>query len=315
MHKHIKTAALLLLVTMPFFIFGIIHSQKQIYVMSRGNYFFENTRNNAAVKEITIKFTENNQISVSLQDGLWRIKEADDYYAATVKINLLIKLLRGMTIYRADNLAPQDIDKYMQKSITIESKTDDGTVIDTALIAPKNDKNKYHYALLNQQPYLYQITGDISLLSPMLMEWVHSPVLRIDDHFVKRFKSDNFNAFRRISSEELKNVETMDNVPYLYAFLSLFHYLTASEIKHTTNFDIQRFSKHKRYEITLFNGIIYILNIYSDNNEYWLSVRMDKEKLITKDAATALNESSLFYDGWYFKLNKAIGEQLFSFVF
>lgn len=315
MSKHIKIAAYLLLFTIPFFILGTVHNQKQIYVMSRGNYFFDNTRNNADIKEITLSFEEDKRISIALQDGLWRIKEADDYYASIPKINSLIKLIRSMTIYRTDNLMPQDIETHMQNSINIVSKTENGTVIDNAYIAPKNDKNKYHYAMLNNKPYLYQVTGNISLLSPKLMEWVHSPILRIEDQQIKRFKSDNFMASRRILSEELKNTETKEDASFLYAFISHFHYLTADEIKHTTNFNPQKYPLHKRYEITLFNGIIYVINVYSNDQEYWLTVRMDKEKLITKEAINILNETKLFYEGWYFKLNNATGEALFSFIF
>lgn len=313
MQRHIKIALILLFITLPFFIFGLLRSQKQIYVMSRGNYFFEKTRSSLDIKEIVLTFDKNRQITILLQDGLWRIKEADDYYAALPKINSLIQLIRGMVVYRADKLLPNDTEKYMSSSIKIESKTD-SKIVDSAIIAPKTSKNKYHYAMLNNQPYLYQITGNVSL-SPIVMDWIHTPILHIDYTQIKKINVGDFNAFRNTSTKELRNTDTNKDASYLYAFINHFHYLVAEAIKHTTHFNLQKYPQHKRYEITLFNGLIYIIQVYSDGQEYWLSVHLNKEKLIGGDVSNFLKENNMFYDGWYFKINNTVGEQLFSFVF
>lgn len=282
--------------------------------MSRGNYFFEKTRNSSDVKEITLKFGDKNKISIVMHNGLWRIKETDDYYASTKKINTLINLMRRTVVYRTDALQPNDMQKYMQNAFTIESKNKFGKTIDSAIIAPKKDVNKFHYALLNNQPYLYQLKGDLEL-SPVLMDWIHEPLMQIDTTQIKRFKFESFEAYRRFALEDLKNVATDTPADFLYGLLSHFQYLTATEIKHAANFSTQNLKPLRNYTITLLNGLIYHIQIFDKDNDYWIAIRLDKEKLITGNVVNFIKENSLFYDGWYFKLNHNIGSDLASFVF
>lgn len=312
--KHLKTAACLLLIILPIFISGLIFHQKKNFVMSRGNYFFDKTRNRADIKEITLDFGASQRISIVLRDGLWRIKEADDYYAATQKINTLVKLIRQTIVYRADPLLPDDIQKHLHDSFKIESKNKFGDIVDSAVVAPKKDINKFQYAMLNNQPYLYQLKGDLAL-SPVLMDWVHAPLLQIDTSEIMRFKCGNFAAYRGFSEDSLKNTDTNTPADFLYSLLHHFHYLTADEIRHASNFRTDGLKHLRDYDITLLNGIIYHIQIFSKNNEYWMTVRLNKEKLTANNAANFIKNNKLFYEGWYFKLERAVGENLAYFIF
>ncbi len=313
-NKHIKTAICLLLILLPVFAAGLFFQQKKIFVMSRGNYFFDKTRNRTDIKEIILDFGGERHISIIMQDGLWRIKEADDYYASTAKINTLIQLIRNTIIYRADNLHETDVQKYMQNSFTIKSKNKYGKIIDSAVIALKKDTNKYHYALLNDLPYIYQLNGELAL-SPVLSDWIHAPLIHIDISQIKRFKNGDFIAYREFSGRDLKNAKTNAPVDFLYSLLYNFQYLTADEIKHASNFKLKDFKIVGKYEITLLNGIIYHIHILNKDDDYWATVRLDSEKLVASNAVNFIKDNKLFYEGWYFKLNHAVGKDLVSFIF
>ena len=62
------------------------------------------------------------------------------------------------------------------------------------------------------------------------------------------------------------------------------------------------------------NGIIYRVDIYNHSDKYWLSVRLDREGLVNSDAVKRLQESSLLYDGWFFKINSDKGKIISGYV-
>lgn len=71
-------------------------------MLSKGNYFFEQTRRRADIASISISFPDGHTVTIEKKDDFWRIAEADDYFASFAKINCLTSLIRNTVIYRAD---------------------------------------------------------------------------------------------------------------------------------------------------------------------------------------------------------------------
>ena len=56
LQKHLKIAVLLLILLVPLTISGILRNGKQFHMLSKGNYFFEQTRRRADIASISISF-------------------------------------------------------------------------------------------------------------------------------------------------------------------------------------------------------------------------------------------------------------------
>lgn len=313
MLHHIKIAGLILCITLAIMFLGIFHSFHYTQTLSRGSFFFENTKKATDVQTIKLKFADGNIVTLQQKDNLWHVKEADEYYASFRKINSLIKLLYQTAIYRADYLSKDKRQTLPAELISITTYNKKDAVIDEAKILSKQDNNKFYYALLNDNNFLYQLNGDFEL-SSLVMDWIQMPLLTLHENNIKRIQTDNFNVFRRFKNDELKTVETHLSVPQIQNLLQNLWYLTAIEIRHAVHFKQDAFPNTKKYEITLLNGIIYVINIFYNDNEYWVSLKLDKEKIASLEARRIIEENNMLYDGWFFKIDEQTGKAIVDFV-
>ena len=313
MRHHIKLAGFILCITLAIMSFGIIRNFHYTQSLSRGNFFFENTKKATDVQTIKLKFSDGNVITLQQKDNLWHVNEADGYYASFRKINSLIKLLYQTSIYRADYLSKDNKQKVSKDSLFIITYNKNNDVIDEAEILSKQDNNKFYYALLNNNDFLYQLNGDFGL-SSLTMDWVQMPLLTLSENNIKRIQTDDFNVFRRFQSEELKTVGTHLNVPQIQNLLQNLWYLTAEEVRHAAHFEKDKFPHTKKYEITLLNGIIYTLTVSYNDDEYWVDLKLDREKIASLEAKRIIDENNMLYDGWFFKINNQTGEAIVNFV-
>lgn len=312
MLKHIKISVVLLLISLPFLIFGAIKNHKNMYIQSRGNYFFENTKNIPDLNKIIITKGDD-LITIIKQDNLWRIKEANYYFANFAKINSLVDKIYNTVVYRAD-VMNNNSESIFNNATTISTYNSNDDVIDNASISVRDEKNKYHYAKLNDTNILYQITGDMSL-SSYFMDWVQMPIISFSFNEVKKIKADDYVAYRRFNNEELKSIETNKENPYLREFISNLWNLNAEEIIPISRFDNNKYKMVREFTITTFDGEIANIKVYSDNEEFWMSIQLNADKLITQIANKQLKENKILYDGWFFKINKDIGINITKFVF
>lgn len=312
MQNHLKIAAVLFFFCFSAMIFGITKNQQSFFSLSRGNYFFDNTRNSAHLKIIRIKFGDGETISLKNKNRFWRIEEADDYYAAFQKINSFLGLIHNTMIYRADALRKQDEEKFVENTVQITTFDDAGNILDEVLIAPKSENNKYHYAMLNQNNFLYQLTENFNL-SSIVMDWVQAPLLQIDYNRIRRIKSGDFEVYREIGDKDLKLIQSHKTVPHIKRLVNNLWYLSPEDIRHAVHFDRQKFKLVKTFEITTLGGMIYRLNFFGDGKEYWLNISLDRELIISHEDAHTLRENGMLYDGWYFKIGFDTGEAIDNF--
>lgn len=313
MLHHIKLAGFILCFTLAIMSFGIIRNLHYTQTLSRGNFFFENTKKATDVQTIKLKFSDGNVITLQQKDNLWHVNEADGYYASFRKINSLIKLLYQTSIYRADYLSKENKQKLPDEFLSIITYNKNNKVIDEAKILTKQDNNKFYYALLNNSDFVYQLNGNFEL-SSLAMDWIQMPLLALSESNIKRIQTDDFNVFRRFKNDELKTVGTHLSVPQIQNLLQNLWYLTAEEIRHAVHFEKDKFPHSKKYEITLLNGIIYTLNISYNDDEYWVSLKLDREKIASLEAKRVIDENSMLYDGWFFRINKQTGVAIANFI-
>ena len=313
MRRQIKIASFIAFVTLSLMIFGIIKSAPYTSASSRGDYFFEKTKSAQNVQSIVLKSFDHKVVTIEKNGNLWRIKEVDDYFADLTKINTLVKLIRGVTVYRSDHTSHDSIKRYITKPISIISYSNDKEIIDETFIEPKQQNNKFNYALRNRDSFLYQIQGDFDLsFNPI--DWIKTPLLEIPYNEVKHLKTDNFDVFRRFPFEELKTVQDKKEVPQVQNIINKFRYLVAEDIQHAVHFDSSRYKLVKNFELTDMNGLIYNIYVFSNDTDYWLKIMLDREKIISRGANSKLKETAILYDGWFFRINSDIGKELIGFI-
>lgn len=312
MQKQIKIALALFIFSALFCMTGVILSSNRMHLLSKGTYFFENTRQNNNINKIILSFPNGKKISFFQKNNLWRIEEVDDYFASFSKIDSLFKLLRDTTIFRTDALDEKVKNSIMTENTSIKTFDDKGNLVDEASIAPKKENNKYHYAILNGKPFLHQINGNYAI-SSLVMDWIQ-PLPQIESSKIKNIKTDNFDIYRQHTLDKFKNSKDKQQLFHADKLVDHILNLPIEDIKHTANFSHKTFIKVKHYDITLFNGIIYEMNIFSDDIEYWASIKLNQENLISTDVSNFLEEKNLLFDGWYFKIDKDVGESLRYFV-
>ncbi len=310
--KHIKIAAFLLFFLIPLLCFGLYQNSKNFYTMSRGNYFFQNTHNQANLETIILDFGENRTVTITRREGLWRIKEADDYFASSLMVNLLFKFITDTVIYRADMVSNDQFLQYLKDGVKVTSIDNQGNILDSAVITPRKESG-YLYASLKDSPYLYQLTGDFKL-SPILLDWVQMPILSIDYEAIKHIDTDNFQIYRRFSGDELKSTATKEAVLHIRRLTNNLYLLYAQEIKHISSLNNADFKRIKHYDITLLNGMIYGIDIYKKQDDYWLNIRLDNALISTEEASLILKERQILYDGWFFKIDRNKGQIISDFI-
>lgn len=312
MFKHLKVASLLFCISLLFLLWGGYQNVHRVLSMSRGNYFFEKTRDSSTVASFRLLFPDNTMITLEKKEKFWRIKEADGYYVDFAKINSFMKLIFQTTVYRADYIDSDKLSLLMKDALSITVKDTQGQILDTVFIAPKNEHNKFHYATTDKKTFLYQINGSFDL-SPFFADWIQSPLLAIPYNEIKFINTNEFYAYRRYPSDDLKLEKSAKNLPQLQNLTDTLWYLSAIDVKHAVHFKSADYPNRKKYEITTFNGLIYELNLFYNDNEYWVSIMPRAASLLSNQAQKFLEENLILYDGWFFRLTPNIGETLANF--
>lgn len=306
MTKHLKISLFILLFTIPLMIFGIYLNNNRIFSLYKGNHFFEKTRSHPNISSIVMRFSNGNTITINKKEDLWFIKEADDYFASLTRINSLVSLIRDTIIYRVDAIEKKKLPFKEKDGLILETIDNNGNIIERAVIAPKTIKNKHHYATINNNGFLYLINGNFNINSNVI-DWLQMPILQINESDIKSIVSNDFEIYRDFNDGEFITAKTKQVVSYISSLINHLWFLTATDIKHSVNFNISEYKKIRTYEIYLFNGIVYKLNLYTNDNEYWINIRLDKNKLIEKKAIEWINENKSLFEGWFFKLSNEKG--------
>ena len=309
MIKHIKIGLFILIFTLPLMILGIHFNNGRIHALSRGNYFFNLTRNHPQISSIKLSFADGKTININRKEDLWYIKEADDYFVSFLKINTLVTLIRNTIIYRADVLDKNNVPLLEKDCLIIESIDNYGNVVEKAVIAPKKEKNKHHYALLNNDNFIYQISGDFNI-SSNVMDWLQMPILKINKKEIKEIQSDKFHVYRKFKYDNFLDKNTGKYVSHIDSFINQLWYLSAVDVKHSVNFKFNNYNHKSTFKILLFNGILYLLTFYNNGDDYWLNVKLDRDLFMSESGINWLDENSVLFDGWYFKLPTDRGDIL-----
>lgn len=312
----LKSGLLVVVISTLLAVFSIIYTNINSNKRTGGELVFANAYKQISdIGNIVIK-DNNKTITLIQEDNLWRVKEADYYYADYALVNELFSDFNTSKFYRKIDNTPEDIAdiKKDHSVITIFSKNN--KVLDEIMIGAKEERNVYHMALTTTgQENLYLITGKY-FIPQYEYSWLQQPLLQLENKQIQSIATDAKKITR--DNPQLPYITYLPNKTFKTFDATLLerelNNLGFTKVLSAQNFDESIYPESKNYKITTFDGLIVDLTILSDGSDYWVKINLLSTNLPTAETNDYIEDNGFLYDGWYFRLNPDTGRIMFNFI-
>ena len=305
-----KKSIIYLILTTIFFVFLGLYLQKeqsQTYQQTQtGRFLFEKTNQKGTqIGKIIVK-SQNMQVTLSVQNKFWRVKEADDYFADILSVNMLIHGINTSKIAMVyDKEPPQDSKNEFEIS-TYDTKNQ---LLDSIVIGKKI--NNYYYAQEKSTKKSYMVSGTFAL-SNQLRHWLQQPLLSLLEKNIQTVilvsKTGQQLAFKPEGMQNFYN--TYQQKTNIVSFLDKFVNFTYLNVKNISNTPLKDVEKNRTIIIYTDTGIIYKIALYKIEDDYWIEPEMQISKLPLKAGYSYYKDSKILYNGWAFKIDQQLGSFL-----
>lgn len=312
----LKSGLLVVLISALMAALSIIYTNINSNKKNGGELVFANAYKNINnIGNIVIKDNDKT-ITLIQEDNLWRVKEADYYYADYVLVNELFADFNSSKFYRKIDNNPKDIDNVKKNHTMITIFSKDNKVLDEIVIGSKDERNVYYMALpTTNSDNLYLITGKY-FLPQNDYSWLQQPIIELEDRQIQSIQTDNKKISR--DNPQLPYVTFLPNKTFKEFNATLLErelkYVSFTKVISAQNFDETLYPETKDYKITTFDGLIITLTILSNNIDYWAKINLSSTNLPTTETNDYIENNNFLYDGWYFKLNTDTGRIIFNFI-
>lgn len=314
--KILKSGLLVTLISALIAVLSIVYTNINSNKKNGGDLVFANAYEHINdIGSIVIK-DNNKTITLLQEDNLWRVKEADYYYADYVLINELFNDLNTSKFYRKIENNPQAIANIKQQHFLVTIFSKDNKILDEIMIGEKNDRNVYHMALPTiGSKNLYLITGKY-FIPQNDYSWLQQPLLQIENKQIQYIESDNKKIIRDNPQLPFITILANKTTKEFNATLleSELKYIGFTKVVSAQNFDETLYPESKTYKITTFEGLVINLTILSNGKDYWSKINLSSTNLPTSEINDYIEDNSFLYDDWYFKLNNDTGRIMFNFI-
>lgn len=320
----LKHAAVLALITF----LGAVASLVWVYQNSRseliGNLVFAETDDQIGnIAAINIRTPQSN-ISLVLDNEFWRVKEADYYYAGFDLMRSLFENIKTSRFQRRQAAGNADYDKYKLNN-PYQTSADAGTSISILnaegqelnhlIIGRRDADNLFQFARIpGRKQTAYLLSGQY-ILPAALSSWTQQPLLNLDAKDIQSIAINGKSVKRPDSAKPF--LVFHENKPLkLIRTEKLFKqlaYLSYDQVISAQNFDETRFPIVKSVKITTFDGMIASLDLFTDNNNFWIRLSLSTTALPTTATNDYIKNNAFLYDGWFFQLPPDAGKALSQF--
>ena len=301
--KNLKTIWLSAIIFMLVAVSCLMMTQQDILQSLRGNKVFQ--VDEQKINKIQI-LAPDSSVTLHLDENLWRVQEADNYYADPRKIQ---KLQKAIFQARQGALAS----KIPQKWTTIKILDNQDQLLDEVKLA-RNHKTGVTYMQPAHQKEVYQTNWRISLQEPAYF-WTIQPLLSLQGIKINKFEKNQTIISRNEEGAAFYNQDT--KLPYRrFEYMRIFDILSDlryEKVLSSQEFDTSRFGYHQAMALTTFDGLFVILDIYTDYKEYWIQLELKTTRLPRKQVVEEVKNKQFLYQDWWFKLKPEVGRQLWMF--
>lgn len=268
------------------------------------------------INRITVE-TPGETITLLQENDTWVIKEADYYYADSAIVNQLFNDLRQSSYFRRLPYSEQTLSQTgLDSSGTRLTVYQDNRLLKSMVIGKTAPNRDYHYARQPDSQELWLISGTWQLPGEAY-SWLLQPILEYPADIIEKV------AFNR-SGKKTEAARQAPDMPFmsdrrpvlnLNGLLERFSFFIAENVKSAQNFDEEHYPKRRQVELTTFSGLITTIDLYYDNNEYWVKISLSAAPLTTAGVNTYIRNNSFLYDGWFFKIPAVNGRILAQYKF
>lgn len=271
----------------------------------RGDRIFTASENLENLNKIQIE-TPSQTINLYDDEGIWRVEEADNYYADFQKINALIQGATSIRLGAKTTQKPQQ--ELIWTTVKLFSKD---KMLGEAQISNAEHKGT-HYIRYPNKKEIY-MSGWKMQLPGTLMSWTYQPLLRIKGTDVMSMEKEKIALTRNTEGAVFYNSET--KLPYnRFEYMQVFDIISDlryENVLSSQEFDENRYSTVRSIKITTFDGMVATLRVHTDFHEYWVELDLSTTSLPTVEVDAYVKENKFLYKDWWFKLSEETGRTLF----
>lgn len=319
-NKTLIFAALFALLSAAFAL-SVISSRKPRQHIETEELLFSKTYDQALnVNKILITDSASEK-TLLLNGKYWRIPQADNYYAGLLISNALLYSINTAKIETIiHNITPDmqlerprpGVDIPGGNGTEIRTYDKQGRLIDDVIIG--SAKNGLQYAKRPESDYAMMVSGGFDL-PRKLYDWLQQPLLQITQEGIETIilQSDigQQMAFKPQESDSFYNVrrEKTDLSPLLTPFTNL-------KLIDVVDYEVSEFKNadpDRVIAIFMFSGLIYGIELYRKDTEFWIRINLSSNTLPTKLASDYIKDSSFLYHGWIFKIHPEAGARLLNY--
>lgn len=311
MNKKYFRGAIIFLAAAALFFGGALWHRRHITAgQVRGQFAFEQTRNNIRqLGKIQLTTAEGGEINIYRQNNDWFFKEAKDYF---VNVHSLADFYNMANNSLIEAVRPAEATELTDKQLTLETGTKvvtydtAGNVLDEVIIG-KHSTGASAYAYQPKNKDYYYIISDVGAFSGMPEDWIPYPLLTISERLMKSIKTEKKVLTKaQIARESVGNPD-MQRVLDVLSFISYDGVATKSEL---LSDEAQNIKPHK-IEITMVGGLIYDFEIYKIEDLYWLGVTLKTDKVARKEVPSFVKNNQKYFADWLFLMNTRQGKTLY----
>lgn len=301
--KNLKTIWISAIISALLALSCLIITQQGFLQSLRGNKIFQSDEQK--INKIQI-LSLDSSITLQLDENLWRVMEADNYYADPRKIQ---KLQKAILEARQGQIASIEPSNWATVKIYGEHDHPLGEVN-----LAQDNKSDISYVRFPHQKEVYQTNWRIPLdESPYF--WTLQPLLTLQGTEINKFEKNQTVISRNAEGAVFYNPDT--NLPYRrFEYMRIFDILSDlryEKVLSSQEFDTSRYAYHQAMALTTFDGLFAILDIYTDYKEYWIQLELRTTRLPRKQMVEEVKNKQFLYQDWWFKLKTEDGQRLWMF--
>lgn len=293
---------------------------------NNGKLVFPATVENGLKLDKVVIKTPRNQTTLLLENNFWLVKEEDYYYANIELLNELFNSLNTSRYRHRQQFSPQIADEDLLAAPGQGTPEHTGTLIETfagenpqpmesIIIGKETANGLYHFARPLDKEEIWLIDGSY-ILPDDNYSWLMQPILDYPAEIIEKVVISENNQITLSASRSRSNypffTPEQKTVP-LDALLERFNFFITEKVLSAQNFDETLFPRHRRIELTTFSGMVTVVDLYYDSNDYWVKISLSTTTLPTASVNAYIRDNNFLYDGWFFKIPASNGKVLANF--
>lgn len=320
MNKKALIIALIITVLASIFAFTALKKSSNEFKSSEiGSLFFEKTYTQAMdINKIIIK-NNNYQATMILKDDYWHITEADDYFGGLIIINSLLLSMNNSVIEAIDykitpemNLNFPENKETPNSGYLIETFNKNNAKVDSVIIG--SHKNDFQYARRVESDIPVLISGNFEL-PQKLYSWLQQPLFQIRSDSVEtvilQSEKNKQLAFRVEENGPFYN--SQEKITNVKDFLEEFAKFTFIDVKNYETSSLKNDNPQRVAVIFLDSGLIYGIELYENQGNYWVRTNLSSNSLPTQAASDYIKDNTFLFKNWIFKISPELGEFILNY--